>query len=220
MNKVTLKSFVVPVTLDRKVGSFDIWGLDKTDRVSYYVQGGIGVATVSTTANMVSGLVTECKASANPSKAVKGQEITFTLKAEASLPYGAYLRWFDNTATTNFQFTSGANAAEILCGTTSLGSTTVLNTGTSAINVVVPAVVAPAISEAGACAKETTVSAKIREYTTAIADATDVADITLNCMVCDDTTCTNTATTAADANVIYEKLASPSATFKQNTTAT
>jgi len=58
LNKVTLQSFVVPVTLDRKVGSFDIWGLDKTARVSYYVQGGIGAATKSTTANMVSGLVT------------------------------------------------------------------------------------------------------------------------------------------------------------------
>ena len=51
---------------------------------------------------MVSGKVTECKASANPSKSVKGQEITFSLKAEAAMPYGATLRWFDGSAATNF----------------------------------------------------------------------------------------------------------------------
>ena len=55
-------------------------------------------------------------------------------------------------------------------------------------------------------------SAKVRQYTTAIANTTDVADIELSCMVC-QTSCTG-GETYAEATHIYKYNSSITATFK------
>jgi hypothetical protein len=102
-----------------------LWGADKTSRDPYYV-----IASTDSSTTMTTGDTLDCKASANPSKSVKGQEITFQLKAENAIAYGHDLIWFDSAAATSFLFTASANSAEILCGTTSLGSASITGAGT------------------------------------------------------------------------------------------
>ena len=63
-------------------------------------------------------------------------------------------------------------------------------------------------------------SAKIRQYTTAIAATTDVLDIELSCLVCETNNGCGTPKTYASATHTYEYNSSITATFKQNTSST
>jgi hypothetical protein len=75
------------------------------------------------------------------------------MKVNVPLATGYSLRWFDAASTPeSFYFTPASNSVEVLCGTTSLGHTS-LTFGTNSIKVEVPTVT-NSIANAGVCEKE------------------------------------------------------------------
>ena len=140
------------------------------------------------------------------------------IKSDVPLASGHSLRWFDTASSSpgTFQFTSAAGSIEVICGTTSLGHTSVAF-GTNSIKVEVPTVTGATANEA-VCGKDQIITAWIKEYSTAIATTTTVADMIVSCMVCETTAGCTTERTATDgtgaAVVVYND--TETFTFKQS----
>jgi len=81
------------------------------------------------------------------------------IKASVPLATGHSLRWFDTASSSpgTFQFTAATGSVEVICGTTSLGHTSVAF-GTNSIKVNMPTVT-DAVVNAGVCAEEEIITA-------------------------------------------------------------